>query len=210
MTLDIWIPFVFASALILMIPGPTIILVISQALCHGRRSVAPLVVGVLLGDAVAMTFSLLGLGALLSASAVFFGLFKWMGAAYLIWLGIKLWRSNPNDHPETKKRENRPNPSGYLLKRSFVATVLNPKSIVFFVAFFPQFIDPLRPASPQLIAFGGTFLFLAVVNATLYALFASRLSGYMRRRHVYKWLNRFAGSALIGAGVVAAGVFRRS
>ncbi|MBE0583778.1 MAG: LysE family transporter, partial [Desulfofustis sp.] len=94
MLLSNWLAFVFAASIILIIPGPTIILVISLALSHGRRSVAPLVAGVVCGDLTAMTFSLAGLGALLAASAHLFLVFKWLGALYLIYLGVRLWRSN--------------------------------------------------------------------------------------------------------------------
>ena len=100
MSLESFIPFVFATILILIIPGPTIILVISQAVTHGRKSVVPLVVGVLLGDFTAMTCSLLGLGVILSASAFLFSIFKWVGALYLLYLGIQMWRLNPQKHSD--------------------------------------------------------------------------------------------------------------
>ena len=95
MSLEIYIAFVIAAEIILVIPGPTIILVVSQAIAHGRKSVIPLVTGVLAGDFTAMTLSLLGLGAVLSASAALFVLLKWIGALYLIYLGVKLWRTDP-------------------------------------------------------------------------------------------------------------------
>ena len=98
MNLEVWIPFALASALILIIPGPTIILVISQAVAHGRKSVVPLAAGVLLGDFTAMTLSLLGLGAVLSASAALFHIFKWVGVIYLFYLGIKLWKLDPKNN----------------------------------------------------------------------------------------------------------------
>ena len=98
MNIESYIPFVLAATLILIIPGPTIILVISQAVAHGRKSVVPLVLGVLLGDFTAMTFSLLGLGAILAASAVLFSIFKWAGALYLLYLVVQLWKSNPKRH----------------------------------------------------------------------------------------------------------------
>jgi threonine/homoserine/homoserine lactone efflux protein len=90
MSLEIYITYFFATTLILVIPGPTIILVVSQAVTHGRKSVVPLVVGVVFGDFTAMTLSLLGLGAIMSASATLFTLFKWIGALYLLYLGINL------------------------------------------------------------------------------------------------------------------------
>jgi threonine/homoserine/homoserine lactone efflux protein len=206
MNIESFIPFVLATVLILIIPGPTIILVISQAVSHGRKSVIPLVVGVLLGDFTAMTCSLLGLGAILSASALLFSVFKWIGALYLLYLGIQLWQSNPKKYSvqdNTKKSSARS-----LLQSSFIVTVLNPKSIAFFVAFLPQFMDPLKPVLPQMTLLGGTFLFLAVVNAALYAIFAGQLSEQIRKERVRKWFNRCGGGALIGAGIITAGLQR--
>jgi threonine/homoserine/homoserine lactone efflux protein len=206
MNLEVWIPFALASALILIIPGPTIILVISQAVAHGRRSVAPLVAGVLLGDFTAMTFSLLGLGAVLSASAALFNIFKWVGAIYLIYLGIKLWRLDPKNNSIKYNAKN--SSARSLFKSSFIVTALNPKSIAFFVAFLPQFIDPLKPVFFQLALLGGTFLLLATINAALYAFFAGQLSEHMRKRNIRKLFNRCGGSALIGAGIFTAAMKR--
>ena len=206
MNMELFIPFVLAATLILIIPGPTILLVISQAVTHGRRSVVPLVAGVVIGDFTAMTLSLLGLGALMSTSAALFNIFKWIGAVYLIYLGIKLWKSNPKNNSIQYNTKNTSARS--LLKSSFIVTALNPKSIAFFVAFLPQFIDPLKPALSQLTLLGGTFLFLATLNAALYAIFAGQLGEHMRKRKIRKWFNRCGGSALIGAGIFTAAMQR--
>jgi threonine/homoserine/homoserine lactone efflux protein len=206
MNLEVWIPFALASALILIIPGPTIILVISQAVAHGRKSVVPLAAGVLLGDFTAMTLSLLGLGAVLSASAALFHIFKWVGVIYLIYLGVKLWRLDPNNNSIKHNAKN--SSARSLLKSSFIVTALNPKSIAFFVAFLPQFIDPLKPVFFQLTLLGGTFLLLATINATLYAFFAGQLSEHMRKRNIRKFFNWCGGSALIGAGIFTAAMKR--
>ena len=206
MDIQVWLAFALASEIILIIPGPTIILVISQAVAHGRRSVLPLVTGVLLGDFTAMTLSLLGLGALLSASAALFNLFKWIGVVYLFYLGIKLWRTTPGKN--TIQYRANDTSAGSLLKSSFIVTALNPKSIAFFVAYLPQFIDPGKPTFLQLIILGGTFLILATINAALYAVFAGQLSEYLRKSKVRKWLDRCGGSALIGAGIFTAGMQR--
>ena len=93
MSIETWLAFSAASAVLLVIPGPTILLVISYALGQGMRAALPLAVGVALGDLTAMTLSMLGVGALLAASAMLFTALKWIGAAYLVWLGIKLWRA---------------------------------------------------------------------------------------------------------------------
>ena len=200
--MEIWIPFVLATTVILVIPGPTIILVISQSVTHGRRSVLPLVSGVLLGDFTAMTLSLLGLGTILSASATLFAIFKWIGAIYLLYLGVKLWRANPEEISATKP--SRMASSRSIFWSSFIVTALNPKSIAFFVAFLPQFIRPTEPLPQQLLLLGGTFLILATVNAALYAIFAGQLSEHIQKTRVRRWFNRVGGSALIGAGIVTA------
>ena len=206
MNMELWIPFVLAATLLLIIPGPTILLVISQAVAHGRRSVVPLVIGVILGDFTAMTLSLLGLGALMSASAALFTIFKWVGALYLIYLGIKLWKLNSENNSVQYDTKNTSARS--LLKSSFIVTALNPKGIAFFVAFLPQFVDPLKPAFSQLTLLGGTFLLLATINSALYAIFAGQLGDQMKKKKIRKWFNRCGGSALIGAGIFTAAMQR--
>jgi len=207
MSLEIWLAFVIASTILLVIPGPTIILVISQAIVRGRAAVIPLAAGVALGDFTAMTCSLLGLGAILAASATFFSLLKWIGAVYLIYLGIKLWRTR-SEADEIHIIIG--NPDRSLFKSAFVVTALNPKSIAFFVAFLPQFVDPRGQAVPQLLLLGTTFLFLAAVNAALYAFFAGQLRETLQNSRVRRWFNRFGGMALIGAGILTATLKRSS
>jgi threonine/homoserine/homoserine lactone efflux protein len=206
MSLEIYITYVFATTIILVIPGPTIILVVSQAVTHGRKSVVPLTAGVVFGDFTAMTLSLLGLGAIMSASATLFTLFKWIGALYLIYLGINMWRANPKSG--SIKIEKKGISTLSYFKSSFIVTALNPKSIAFFVAFLPQFISPNEPVFSQLLLLGGTFLLLALVNAALYSLFASQLRETIRKTSVRKWFNRCGGTALIGAGIFTAGMQR--
>ena len=206
MSLEIYITYVFATTIILVIPGPTIILVVSQAVTHGRKSVVPLTAGVVFGDFTAMTLSLLGLGTIMSASATLFTLFKWIGALYLIYLGINMWRANPKSG--SIKIEKKGIATLSYFKSSFIVTALNPKSIAFFVAFLPQFISPNEPVFSQLLLLGGTFLLLALVNAALYSLFASQLRETIRKTNVRKWFNRCGGTALIGAGIFTAGMQR--
>ena len=206
MEMHMYIAFVVAAMVILVIPGPTIILVISQAVAHGRRSVVPLAAGVVCGDFTAMTLSLCGLGAILSASAAVFVILKWVGAVYLVYLGIRLWRSNPGY--QSIPRAANDASAGSLFRSAYIVTALNPKGIAFFVAFMPQFIDPRNPVPAQLLLLGATFLLLAVTNATLYAVFAGHLSDTLRKSHVHKWFNRCGGCALIGAGIITAGMRR--
>lgn len=202
MGIDVWITFTIAAEIILVIPGPTILLVVSQAIAHGRRSVLPLVIGVLLGDFTAMTLSMLGLGAVLATSAALFTVLKWVGAGYLFYLGIRLWRSHPAGRSESAAE---PVTRGCtLFKSAFIVTALNPKSIAFFVAFLPQFVNQQAPLPIQLIILGATFLVMATVNAALYAVFAGELRDTLSSPRVRRWLDRCGGSALIGAGVFTA------
>jgi threonine/homoserine/homoserine lactone efflux protein len=196
-----WLAFAAAATVLLLIPGPTVLLVVSYALGHGRRASAATVAGVALGDLTAMTASMLGLGALLAASAGVFAVLRWIGAAYLVFLGAKLWRAPvavPADGPAPDV------PPRRMLLHAFAVTALNPKSIVFFVAFVPQFLDAARPLPPQMAVMVATFVTLAALNAFGYAMLASGARRFIRRPGTQRVVNRVGGSALIGAGVFAA------
>lgn len=204
MSIEHWLAFVAASAILLAIPGPTILLVISYALGHGRRFAAATVAGVALGDFTAMTASMLGLGALLAASAAIFTVLKWIGAAYLIYLGIKLWRAPVADTAASDAPE-RNESALCIFLHTYVVTALNPKSIIFFVAFLPQFLDTTRPVFTQMMIFETTFLVLATLNAGTYALMASMARQTIRKPKVQRIVNRTGGSLMIGAGLLALG-----
>lgn len=201
MTWETWAAFTAASALLMIIPGPTILLVISYALGQGWRAALPMAIGVALGDFTAMTLSMLGLGALLATSATIFTILKWMGAAYMIWLGIKLWRAGGalNAKP-------RSDGAGIfkMLGHAWIVTALNPKSIIFFVAFLPQFLDPHADFLTQMAVFETTFLVLAFANAFGFALVASRARAAIRSERLVGAANKVGGSLLIGAGILTA------
>lgn len=201
MTWETWTAFTAASALLMIIPGPTILLVISYALGQGWRSALPIAIGVALGDFTAMTLSMLGLGALLATSATVFTILKWVGAAYMVWLGIKLWRAGGSIHakPCTEAAS-----TARMLGHAWIVTSLNPKSIIFFVAFLPQFLDPHGDFLTQMVVFETTFLILAFANAFGYALVASRARAAIRSERVVGAANKIGGSLLIGAGIVTA------
>jgi threonine/homoserine/homoserine lactone efflux protein len=199
-TVATFIAFVAASGVLLLIPGPTVLLVVSYALGQGLRTALPMAIGVALGDFTAMTLSMLGLGALLAASgAVFTGL-KWLGAAYLIFLGIKLWRAGGK--LDAKPRSDATKPAK-MLGHAWLVTALNPKSLTFFIAFMPQFIDRDADFLTQMLIFEATFLTLAFVNALGYALIASRARAFVRNAHAITVVNRIGGSLLIGAGIAS-------
>lgn len=201
MAWETWLAFSAASALLLIIPGPTILLVISYALGQGWRAALPMAIGVALGDFTAMTLSMLGLGALLAASATVFTVLKWVGAAYMIYLGIKLWRAggslnaSPRSDGASMLR---------MLGHAWLVTALNPKSIIFFVAFLPQFLNPHGDFLTQMVIFESTFLVLAFANALGYATLASRARQAIRNERVVGAANKVGGSLLIGAGILTA------
>ncbi|MDK1375111.1 MULTISPECIES: LysE family translocator [unclassified Sinorhizobium] len=206
MSFEHWFAFAAASAVLLAIPGPTILLVISYSLGHGRKTAGATVAGVALGDFTAMTASMLGLGALLATSAAIFTVLKWVGAAYLVWLGIKLWKA-PVGGEEADSAASAERPRR-IFPHAYAVTALNPKSIIFFVAFLPQFLDLSRPLFAQMAIFEATFLMLATLNAALYAFLAAAARNTIRKPNIRRVVNRTGGSLLIGAGLLTAGLKR--
>jgi len=198
MTFETWLAFTAASAILVLIPGPTVLLVVSYALGQGWRTALPMAIGVALGDFTAMSLSMLGVGALLAASAGVFTTLKWLGAAYLVWLGVKLWRAG--GALDAKPRTDAVS-TAKMLGHAWLVTALNPKGLTFFIAFLPQFIDPHSPFLPQVTVFGATFLVLAFANAIGYALVASRARAIVRNPRAMGLVNKTGGSLLIGAGI---------
>lgn len=207
MSLELWLTFVAASTALLLIPGPTVLLVLSYALSKGRSVAVASAAGVAVGDLIAMTASLLGLGALVLASATLFVALKWVGAAYLIWLGVRLIRSAPSEGlvVDGAADVNAQQVFGH----AAAVTALNPKSIAFFIAFVPQFIRADAPLLPQFVILIATFVSLAALNAFAYALLADRLRRVIARPSIITWITRAGGAALIGMGVLTA-TLRRS
>jgi threonine/homoserine/homoserine lactone efflux protein len=207
MPLDLWLAFVAASTALLLIPGPTVLLVLSYALSKGRSVAVASASGVALGDLVAMTASLAGLGALVATSATLFTALKWVGAAYLVWLGFKLLRSAPSGGLGTIRTQRDVTPRGVFVHAAGV-TALNPKSIAFFIAFVPQFLRPDAPLIPQFAILIATFVSLAALNALAYALLADRLRRAVAKPQVITGLTRTGGVTLILMGVATAALRR--
>lgn len=193
-----WIAFILAAEALLIMPGPTDMVVVSYALTQGKRSAWASVPGVALGDATALVLSLAGLGAVLMASADLFNAVKIAGAVYLVYLGIKTWRApvpdEIGDDPPLRRGEWR------ITAHTYVATALNPGGIVFYVAFFPQFIAPDLPLLPQVATFGATFVVMGTLNSILYAVLAGQVRRFVRSRRARKNMNRAAGGLLVAMG----------
>ena len=200
MAIETWLAYALASALLLATPGPTVLLVVSYSLSSGWRAAMPTVAGVMLGDAIAMIVSLAGLGALLMASSDLYTVLRWAGAAYLIYLGVQLWRAPALGALSAPS----PMENGAMFRNAFFVTLLNPKALVFFVAFVPQFIDPDRPFATQAAVMVVTFVGLAAVNVGLYAVAAIKARHAIRSPGVQRAVNRVSGSMLIGAGAATA------
>ncbi len=201
MSAEIWLAFVIASAVLLVIPGPTILTVVSYSVAQGSRANLPLVAAVALGDSTALVMSLLGLGTLLAASAFWFTLVKWAGGLYLLYLGFRLLRSG-RDAIEAY-------PSAAITSRwrlfanTYLVTALNPKGIVFFVAFLPQFVRPGADAVHQLWILAITFVVMATINATLYAVFAASARRVLASHAAQRGFRLVGGSLLSCAGIWA-------
>ncbi len=203
MDLQIWLAFVAASTALLLIPGPTVILVLSYAISQGRRVALATVAGVALGDLIAMSASLAGLGALVLTSALLFSVLKWIGAAYLVYLGLKLFRSAGGAHLG-EVADVAPTKAGQVFGHAAAVTALNPKSIVFFIAFVPQFIKVEAALLPQFVVLISTFVGLAAINALAYAVLADKLRRKIARPSVMAWISRLGGGALVAMGVLTA------
>lgn len=201
MSLETWMAFALASVVLLVIPGPTILTVISYSLAQGRRANLPLVAAVALGDSTALALSLLGLGAVLATSALLFTLVKTAGGLYLIYLGIGMLRSGVtlpalDAAPPTVSRRR-------LFFHTYAVTALNPKGIVFFVAFLPQFLRHDGNVALQLWLLAVTFVVLATVNAALYAVFAASARRALSSPVSLRRFNVAGGLLLTGAGIWA-------
>ncbi len=195
--------FVGASAVALAIPGPTIALVITRSLSDGRVVSVPLALGIGVGTLVGSAAALAGAGAVLLASATAFTILKWLGAAYLVYLGIKLFRSEP-----TPPQIDRSIEKGSLLRGlrdGFIVTLLNPKSIAFSAAFIPQFITAGAGYATQAAILVITFSVLATLNGLAFAFGTDVLRRFVRQVRVLRWFNRVGGSLMIASGI--AGLF---
>ncbi len=202
MSMEAWLAFVFAATVLLVIPGPTILTVIGYALNHGARANVPLVAAVALGDSTALLASIIGLGAVLAASAFWFTVVKVVGGVYLLYLGLRMLRSRAVSLPaETACGASAQPGTGRLFAHTWLVTALNPKGIIFFSAFLPQFVDPAGDANRQLWILAATFVLLATLNATLYTVFAAGARRMLRTPGAQRRFNLAGGSLLAAAGV---------
>ena len=201
MPLELWLAYVATSAVVLAIPGPTVLLVLSYSIAHGRRATLPVVAGLGLGDSVAIAMSIIGLGTLLAASAFWFTIIKWVGGLYLIYLGLTMIRGARGERGIEVSGNGKSGRS--LFTNAFIVTALNPKSIVFFIALLPQFISPAHPTTAQFWILGVTFVVMAMIGGTIYAVFASNIRRFLASPRSHRIYGYGGGGLLCGAGVWA-------
>jgi len=201
MSIEMLFAFITASVILLAIPGPTILTVISYSISHGNRAKLPLVGAVALGDSTALFLSLVGLGVVLSNSVLLFQGIKIVGGLYLLYLGYKLLKAGIKG--EAISFEKNVVSRKKLFLDTYFVTALNPKGIIFFVSFLPQFINSNGNVQYQLWVLAIIFVILATLNASLYAIFASKAKMYLTCEKSQKKFNIVGGSLLCIAGIWA-------
>ena len=191
--------FIPAALVLLAIPGPAVLYVVATSVDGGRRNGLVSVAGIHLGSLVHITAAVAGLSALIVSSAIAFSGVKYVGAAYLVFVGIRrlLGKDDPVDTVERAPRSTR-----RVFGQGVVVNVLNPKTALFFLAFMPQFVDPDRPVWTQTIVLGLCWIVLGLLSDGAYALAGGTLGGILRRRR--KAVRYASGSIFIGLGAVAA------
>ncbi|MBS0446207.1 MAG: LysE family translocator [Proteobacteria bacterium] len=199
--------FVAASLLLAVTPGPGVIYIVTRTLAQGRAAGAASVAGVACGNFGNALGASIGLAALLAASALAYTLVKLAGAAYLVWLGIRMWRAPSADAAAAGAPlpPLQPMSPGRLFREGCVVALLNPKTAIFFAAFLPQFMQPGTPLLVQAVALGAAFVVIAACSDLAYALLASRLAVRLRGvRGAAAWGRRASGASLIALGAYSA------
>lgn len=196
MALNLYLTFLAACVVLVVVPGPTVTVIVANSLRHGTGAGLLNIAGTQLGLAVMIAVVILGLASLIEAIGWWFEVLRFAGAAYLIWLGIKLFRSTGTLDSE----EAAPKPRMGFFVQGFVVLMSNPKIIVLFGALFPQFIDPKGDYLRQVLILGGTAMVTAAIFDTIYAVTAGRAGALLSRARV-RLVSRISGGFLIGGGL---------
>jgi threonine/homoserine/homoserine lactone efflux protein len=198
MNLELFLTFVLATIVMIVIPGPSVLLTVAHAMAFGTRRALVTLAGIVSGISVQLVVTLIGMTSFMLFLAAWFELLRWAGVAYLVYLGLQQWLSKPDAAaPATDVGRSRRS----LFAQGFLVTVTNPKSMVFLAAFFPQFVDPGAPLVPQLAAMSLAFVAIAYVFTGLWCLPAARLGHWLSGQRRLIWRNRITGSLFLGAGL---------
>jgi len=196
---ELFAAFCLATTALILLPGPIVTLVIANAIAHGRRTGLATVAGAGAGNALLVAAGALGLTTLLALLADIFEYVRWAGVAYLVYLGLKQWRAAlraaaaPGGIAAPRGRS--------VFGQGFLVAITNPKTILFYAAFFPQFIDRGLPIAPQLLAMSVAFVVIAVTFDSVYALLAARIRPLLMGARRTRIRAGLTGSLLIGTGV---------
>ncbi|HEV3010563.1 MAG TPA: LysE family translocator [Burkholderiales bacterium] len=196
MSLELYIAYVLACAVIAFIPGPTVTVIIANSLRHGARAGLLNVAGTQLGLGLMMLVLVVGLSSVIAAMGWLFDWLRWAGAAYLVWLGYKLLRS-----PEAiADAASAPAPRGGFLLQGFLVLMANPKALLWFGAFIPQFVDPSGNYVAQIVGLSLTAMAVALVSDGAYAVLTGRAGAFLSKKRV-RLVSRLSGGFLIGGGI---------
>jgi threonine/homoserine/homoserine lactone efflux protein len=203
MDFNTWIIFTITIALVIGIPGPLTLLMINSSINRGMRKSLPIIVGGSTASSILITISAVGLGAIIAASETFFYLIKYLGAAYLIYLGYQLWMSSREAKSEASENADAPKQQDNLLVKSFTLGITNPKDIVFFIAFLPQFISPQESYLMQLAVIVASWFAVDFLCKVLYGVLARVIVGRINSVRKTNLLDRVSAVIFVAAGVAA-------
>ena len=199
MTLEWWLTYLVTTIILSLSPGSGAINTMSTGISYGFRGALPSIAGLQVGLSVHIVLVGIGLGTLLTQSVIAFDILKWLGAAYLIWLGIQQWRTaGALDLNAVSKAL----PGSGLFKRAILVNLTNPKSIVFLAALFPQFIIPNQPQGAQYLILGMTSVVVDIIVMIGYATLATHVAKWIKEPHQMRLLNRIFGSLFIKVGTL--------
>jgi threonine/homoserine/homoserine lactone efflux protein len=194
--------FSVAALVLFVVPGPAVLYIVTRSVAQGRRAGLVSVAGIHAGSLVHIAAAVAGLSTLLATSATAFRVVKWAGAAYLVYLGVRvLVERDESTGPEGSAH---PVPPGKVFRQGFVVNLLNPKTAVFFLAFVPQFVDSTRGTTPQILVLGALFVLLGTLSDGLYAIVAGSLGNRLQHRGWWGVGRRaVSGIVYLGLGLLA-------
>jgi threonine/homoserine/homoserine lactone efflux protein len=198
MSLDLYLAFVAATALLILLPGPNVMLLVANSLAYGPRRALVTLAGTSSAIAVQLVVVALGMSSLILVLASGFEWLRWLGVGYLLWLGVRQWRAAPVALEDIDARAVAAN---RLFWQGVLVSATNPKTLLFYAAFFPQFVDPHGSLGLQLVLLCTTFLVIATVLDGSYVLLAGRVRGWLRGSRRARLRNRITGSLLIATGL---------
>ena len=203
MSPNLYLAFVAATLILCIVPGPVVTYLVATGIRQGPRDALIGLAGSSSALCIHMMLVVAGLAPLLAALGHWADLLKLIGAAYLVWLGVQAWRA-PIEHEDTAAETSPRVRPAILYRRGLLISLTNPKTLAFYAAFFPQFIDPARPATPQLVVLAVSFVVLSAMSDGTYAVAAGRLAPYLKSPRAQAIRNRLTGAVLAGTGLALA------